>query len=91
MTIEELVAEQARIGAGADHLVWIDEDKWVCAHTDDERAEGIEDLVDCPLNDWLEEWGAPPEKPGHIYVVVPYEDDWEFLALDEGDYDNADR
>lgn len=84
MTIEELVQFQAERGHGADHLVWLGEQKFTIAHTDEERAEGLETMMDCPLNDWMESWGGPPEEPDNIYIVVPYEDDWEFLSLDEG-------
>lgn len=86
MDLNELIQKQADLGLGNDHLVWLGEDKWVCAHTDAERDEGIEALADCELNDWLDSWGGPPERTGLIYIVVPYEDDWEFLSLDEGDY-----
>lgn len=84
MTIEELVQFQAKEGLGDDHLVWLGPDKWVCAHTNAERSKGIEAMADCPLNDWLDSWGLPPEDPYRIYIVVPYDDDWEFLSLDEG-------
>lgn len=84
MIIEELIRFQAECGRQDDHLVWIGEQRFTIAHTDEERAEGFDAIIDCPLNDWMESWGGPPEEPGKVYIAVPYEDDWELLSLDEG-------
>lgn len=81
MTIDELVAKQAELSEGDVHLVYLDADKWYVAHTDEERAEGLEAMTDCDLNDWLESFDEPP-KPLGLYVALNSWEGWELFAFD---------
>lgn len=54
-SIESVVAEQARLKRKDNHLVYLGEDGFTMAHTDEERADI--DLEDCPTHLWLEEHG----------------------------------
>lgn len=80
MTIEELIAVQTSIDSGHVHIVYISEKGWVIAHTDDERAEGFDALLDCDLNDWLESFETQPVPTG-IYAAVYIEEEWEGWEL----------
>lgn len=73
MTIDDLKEIQAELDMTDVHFVWLDEDGFVIAHTDDERKSGM-DLHDCPLHQWLSTEGMPDHEPG-VYVVVPHEPD----------------
>lgn len=82
MTIEELVDWQSRALVGDEHVVHIGEEKWTVAHTDDERAEGFGALIECPINDWLEEFKTPPAPMG-IYLAFPDEKaEWVLIHVE---------
>lgn len=82
MTIEDLMNLQASINSGHVHIVYIGEKGWTIAHTDDERAEGFDVLLDCDLNDWLEGFETQPVPTG-IYAALEEEwDGWELVPVD---------
>ena len=59
-TIEDAKRVQRDLNLGDRHVVYIDpEDGFVLAHTDAERAEGI-DLTKCPFHYWLCVLGKDP-------------------------------
>jgi hypothetical protein len=82
MTIEELVALQCEEGSGHIHLVWIGPNKWVIAHTQDERDEGLEVMVDCELNDWLESFVEQPAPTGIYAALEDFWEGWELIPFD---------
>lgn len=88
-TIEDVKRIQADRGL-CEHVVWVGEDDFVMAHTDEERA--TIDLTDCPLHIWLMTLAGPPVKEGYYHVVVRAHDPvsesfrgdagrWEFKEL----------
>lgn len=95
-TIDDVKALQAKLGV-PDHVVWSDEQGFVIAHTDEERA--TIDLHDCPLHQWLTGLGGPPEAmdlPGY-YLAAPHRPDaysedygrdpWDFWPIGEPRWD----
>lgn len=89
MSIEELKAEQARLGLGNVHLVHVGPAGFTIAHTNAERATG-EPLVDCELHRWLHGLGGPPVEPG-VWVAVPHVPDalQEPYGSDPWDFEDA--
>lgn len=81
MKIEEVMAIQAKLNLGKDHVAYIGSDKWVVAHTDEEREEGFEAMCECPINDWFESWGAPPAPIGLYIPLADAWGDWELLPI----------
>lgn len=86
MTIEELKTLQREENGGSLHIVWIGEDGWACAHTDDERylAENFPaalPLEDCPINEWLDGHIHQPAPTG-IYIALEEGDGWELIPYE---------
>lgn len=52
MTIRKLKKIQREAGLGDVHLLWSDEHRFVIAHTDEERASGM-DLEECPVHQFM--------------------------------------
>ena len=67
--IDDLKALQRRLNLLDVHVVWIGADKFVIAHTDEERASI--DLADCELHRWLTDEPRAPVRVGY-YVVTPH-------------------
>jgi hypothetical protein len=72
VTIEELKAIQAQSGLEDFHLVHTDEDRWTIAHTDAERASGM-DLAECYVHQYMSSLSHNPF-PGRDIVVL--DDAW---------------
>lgn len=69
-TIEDVKALQRRAKCTDYHVVWFDEEQFVIAHTDEERAS-LSDLEDCPLHEKLSLLTEMPvTKPGY-YMWLP--------------------
>lgn len=85
MTIDELIELQARINSGHVHVVWLGEDEFTIAHTDWEREEGFDAILDCDLTDWLESF---EEAPGSVGIYAAFEDPgvtgdgWELIPVE---------
>jgi hypothetical protein len=64
-TIEDVRELQSRIGRRDRHVIWFDEDGFVIAHTDEERAS-LAHLEECELHQrlWHSDW-MPVTSPGH--------------------------
>lgn len=71
--IETVKAIQKRNNLGGVHVVWLGEDGFVLAHTDEERASGM-NLEDCEVHKYLEGLSDKPRKQGYC-VIVPHEVD----------------
>jgi hypothetical protein len=88
-TIDELKAIQAQFDLRAEHLCWLGPERFVIAHTDEER-ETIP-LDQCELHQWLHGHSGAPDAPGY-YRVHPHVADldsesygalpWDFSPLD---------
>lgn len=78
MTIEELKILQREENGGSLHVVWIGEDGWACAHTDDERWLGQGAMDACSINDWLNGQIDQPAPTG-IYIALDEGDGWELI------------
>jgi hypothetical protein len=63
MTVEELVAYQAAHGLGDRHVIWLADDGFRIAHTDAERAAGV-DLMYCQVHQALLDADEAPAPPG---------------------------
>lgn len=50
-SIDDVEALQARLGKRDQHIVWLGEESFIIAHTDEERA--TIDLKTCPLHEML--------------------------------------
>ena len=61
-TIEDAKRVQRDLGLGEAHVVYIDDSGFVMAHTDRERASGM-DLADCRYHYWLGKFGDPEWAP----------------------------
>jgi hypothetical protein len=71
--LERLIAFQRAMGLSDTHLVRLEEGQFFLAHTDFERASGM-DLSACPIHQWLNGYGGPPAAPG-VYIVGAPEHD----------------
>jgi hypothetical protein len=90
-SIEELKAIQTVYGWGDRHIVWVGPLRFVMAHTDAERASGM-DLEDCAVHYWFSHAERPPMKIGYYTVEgecdhehQPEPDDdigWKFTPFD---------
>jgi hypothetical protein len=56
-TIEDVKRAQRDLGLGDRHVVYIDDEVFLLAHTDAERAEHA-DLWQCEIHLWLSEGGG---------------------------------
>ena len=76
-SIERLCGLQDVLGRRDVHLVWVGDEGFTVAHTDDERANlgrAEHELAACELHRWLLSLDGPPESVG-LYVAVPHEPD----------------
>lgn len=64
MTLEDLIALQAKLGLTDVHLVWIGETGFAIAHTDAERKLASSPLEDCSLHQELLSLNGPPRPLG---------------------------
>jgi len=78
-SIDDVKALQARIGKRDYHIVWLGEQGFVIAHTDEERA--TIDLETCPLHQRLMAADEPPvDEPGY-YMYLPAWDKFARLPV----------
>jgi hypothetical protein len=90
-TIELAKELQRTYGLQSHHLVWIGEDGFTIAHTDQERRDLLS-LEECALHLWLSLISGPPTSVGwHVAKHIPYPGfapevvfpEWTFLPLDD--------
>lgn len=68
MELDEVIRFQRAMGLSDTHVVAIEPERFLLAHTDFERDCGM-DLAECPIHRWLNGVGGPPAAPG-IYLVA---------------------
>lgn len=66
-SIDALKALQADCHLGDEHVVYLGPERFVIAHTDEERAGG-DDLTRCEVHEWLASRDKIPAEPGY-YVA----------------------
>lgn len=84
MKLAELIALQATHECQDRHLVYVGEDGFRIAHTDDERGNGWP-LTDCELHHWLRSLDEAPCRPG-VYSAYRDEtgqsaEDWDLVPF----------
>lgn len=90
-SIEELKAIQSAHEWGDRHVVWVGAERFVMAHTDAERASGM-DLEECPFHCWLSHQDRPPLRTGYYTVEGQWDHEeppapdvdtgWKFTEFD---------
>lgn len=86
-SIDDVKELQARIGRRDWHIVWLGEQSWVIAHTDQERA--TIDLEMCPLHERLLNADESPVNEVGYYLYLPETDEFVPLQVPEKAGDGA--
>jgi Family of unknown function (DUF6085) len=80
-SIEDMKALQRKLKKPDYHFIWFDEEGFVMAHTDEERAAG--DLESCPLHQRLQAAREMPVGSPGYYMHLPAWDKFARLPVAE--------